>query len=195
MERQRERIVALLRADPSRSLRSVAREVGCGTSTVSRTRERYVSRDVVDGTAKARHPGSANLIEPAGPGNQRAITHGAYSAARREPLEQQHRHRLRQSYPSVADDLINASAKRAAMIDLFSAWIYDAGAVHAHRGLPAVSDPARELRRLLSDHEAAIERLEALEHEAQRVDPGEALRRHVAQINAENGGDGGVHAD
>ena len=67
LERQRERIVDLLRADPSRSLRSIAKEVGCGTSTVSRTRDRYVTQDADDGTARTRRPGSENLIAPADP--------------------------------------------------------------------------------------------------------------------------------
>jgi len=113
-----------------------------------------------NGTPTTAHAGSANLMAPAGPGNDRAVTHGAYSAARRAPLEQHHRERLRRTYPIASDDLVNSAAKRAAMIDLFSAWIEDAGVVHAQRGLPTVSAPAIELRRLLNDHEAAMERLE-----------------------------------
>ena len=79
-----------------------------------------------------------------------------------------HRDRLRLAYPSAPDDLIDSAAKRLAMADLFSAWIAEAGVVRrGPGGLPIVSDATRELRRLLNDHENAIERLMA--HEADPV--------------------------
>jgi hypothetical protein len=167
-ERRRDRIEALIRADPSRSNRSVAQEIGqCSHNTVSRVRAGLPGLlPGEDGPAHVvggQNPGAANLIEPAGPGNDRSLRHGAYSSARREPLERRHLEALRLAYPTASDALLNASAKRLSMIDLFSAWISDAGAVHPVRGQPVVSDPARELRRLLNDHEHAIERLEASE--------------------------------
>jgi hypothetical protein len=182
LERQRERIRELIEADPKRSSTSIAREISCGVHTVIRARERHVPRHDENGTANGTataHPGSANLIEPAGPGNDRAVRHGAYSSARREPLERRHLEALRRAYPGASDALLNASAKRLSMIDLFSAWISDAGAVHPVRGQPVVSDPARELRRLLNDHEHAIERLEASEAS------GAGRRLTLADIEAE----------
>jgi hypothetical protein len=185
LERKRERVRELLRADPSRSSRSIAAEVGCSPHTVIRQRELHVQVHDADCTPVAAHPGSANLIEPAGPGNDRAVTHGAYSQARREPLEDLHRDRLRLAYPSAPDDLVNAAAKRAALVDLFSAWIAEVGVVHRGPGnLPHVSDAARELRRLLNDLEAATERLIALE-----ADPVRDAYDHFARLR-EGSGDG-----
>jgi hypothetical protein len=184
-ERRRERIEALIRADPSRSNRSIAQEIGqCSHNTVARVRGGLPGPLTTgDGPAHAvsgqNHPGAENLIEPAGPGNDRSLRHGAYSSARREPLERRHLEALRLAYPTASDALLNASAKRLSMIDLFSAWISDAGAVHPVRGQPVVSDPARELRRLLNDHEHAIERLEASEAS------GAGRRLTLADIEAE----------
>ena len=197
-ERRRQQIEAFIRADPSRSNRSIAGEIGgCSHNTVGRVRADLpglgTDVDGPDGPVSGQHPGSENLMAPAGPGNLRASTHGAYSQKRREPLEAMHRGRLRLAYPSAADDLVNSAAKRAAMIDLFSAWIEDDGAIHRNRGLPIVSDPARELRRLLTDHEAAIRALGEAEVEAARVDPQAALSAYVASVSE---GDGeGVDVD
>jgi hypothetical protein len=193
-ERRREHIEALIRADPSRSNRSIAQEIGqCSHNTVARVRGGLpgplTTGDGPANVVRGQNPGAANLIEPAGPGNARAATHGAYSAARREPLEQQHREALRLAYPTASDALLNASAKRLSMIDLFSAWISDAGAVHPVRGQPVVSDPARELRRLLNDHEHAIERLEASE-----ATGGAGRRVTLADIEAEPDGDEDLQA-
>ena len=125
LERQRQRIRVLLDTDPERSATSIAKEIGCGVHTVERVRERHLPQQGVNGTPAMAHPGSANLLPPAEPGNARATKHGAYSEARRAPLEQQHRERLRAEFPSARDDLINSAAKRAAMIDLFSGWCED----------------------------------------------------------------------
>jgi hypothetical protein len=89
------------------------------------------------------------------------VKHGAYSAARRAPLEQEHRERLRLAYPTAPDDLVNTAAARCALISLFSAWLADSGPILPSKGVPVVQDAARELRRLTDAHDAAIERLEA----------------------------------
>jgi len=168
LERQRERVRELLRSDAARSNRSIAAELGCSHHTVARVREQMPGRaPQADGPGSGQHPGSENLMEPAGPGNLRASTHGAYSAARRAPLEEMHRDRLRLAYPSAPDDLINSAAKRLAMADLFSSWIADVGLIHNRGNLPVVSDAAKELRLLLRDHEAAVATLGELE----RPDP------------------------
>jgi hypothetical protein len=197
-ERLRERIEALMKADPGRSARSIAKEVHCSPNTVLRLRRLHVQVNGADGTvngaAETEHRGSANLMAPAERGNDRAASHGAYSQKRREPLEAMHRERLRLAYPNAADDLVNSAAKRAAMIDLFSAWIEDVGAIHPNRGLPLVSDPARELRRLLNDHEGAIRELLAPEAEASKVDPQAALDAYVAGLS-ENDGEEVVDGD
>jgi hypothetical protein len=177
LERQRERVRELLRADPSRSNRSIAAEVGCSHHTVGRTRELLPAvLPASDGPGSGPHPGSGNLIAP-GPGNDRAVTHGAYSEARRRPLEDEHRERLRAEFPEARDDLINAAARRCAMIDLFSAWIAEHGPV---RGRGDVVAAARELRMLLTDHERALAALDALRQPA----PGAALAAELAKSRA-----------
>jgi hypothetical protein len=165
LERQRARIRELSDADPSRSHRSIAAELGCSHVTVGRVRGQ-VSGPLTTGdepphVVSGQNPGAANLIEPAGPGNDRAVRHGAYSAARRAPLEQEHRSRLRLAYPTAPDDLINTAATRCALISLFGAWLEDSGPILPSKGVPVVQDAARELRRLTDAHDAAIERLEA----------------------------------
>jgi hypothetical protein len=177
LERQREHIRELIDADPQRSNRSIAAEVGCSPHTVIRQRKRHVQALDENGTAATAHPGRENLIEPAGPGNDRAVSHGAYSSARRAPLEQEHRERLRSRYPDAPDDLINTASKRCAMIDLLAAWCADAGVVHPHRGQPVVSDPMRELRKLCDAHDAAIRALEA---GAGATPPADRLAAHLA---------------
>src|SRR5256885_14290553 len=92
LERQRERVRELLRADATRSNRSIAAELGCSHVTVGRVRGQLagqdVHRDEPDRRAAANHRGSENLIEPAGPGNDRATKHGAYSEARVAPIRE-----------------------------------------------------------------------------------------------------------
>jgi hypothetical protein len=161
LERQRERVRELLRADPSRSSRSIAAEVGCSPHTVIRQRAPHVQAHEPNGTPATARPGAANLIAPAGPGNDRAVTHGAYSEARRRPLEDLHRERLRAEFPNAVaspggDDLVNAAARRLAMADLLSAWIDDAGPISARGGAAEVSAPTRELRSLMDAHERAV---------------------------------------
>jgi hypothetical protein len=183
-ERRRVRIVEMLRAAPDRSSRSIAGEVGCSPHTVIRLRKLHVQVHDPERTPAAAHPGSENL-QPAGPGNLRASTHGAYSEARRAPLEDLHRDRLRLAYPSAPDDLINSAAKRLAMADLFSSWIADVGLIHNRGGLPHVSDAARELRILLRDHEAAVTALGELEREASTPDPRKQLDAVIAEMAEE----------
>lgn len=192
-ERRRTRIEALIRADPARSNRSIAAQIGhCSHNTVARVRAGL--RTAENGPAGAdRGPNHASLAPPP-IGNHRAQRHGAYSAAVRAPLEDEHREQLRQTYPNAPDGYVNAAATRLSMIDLFGAWLRDRGAVHEVRGLPVVSDPARELRRLLVDHEAAIARLEQIEHEAgpSPQDKLDVVVREIVAARSENGdADGG----
>ncbi len=101
------------------------------------------------------------------PGRQ---VHGAYAAARRQPLEDEHRTRLAAQFPGAIDtpagqDLVNAAAKRAAMLDLFGAWLSDNGPIVMRGRTVEVTAPARELRHLLDAHERAVFQLAALERE------------------------------
>jgi hypothetical protein len=161
LERQRERVRELLRADPERSSRSIAAEVGCSHHTVTRQREQPGQAPTVDSPGNGQHPGSANLMAPAERGNDRAVTHGAYSEARRAPLEDLHRDRLRAEFPNAlaspgGDDLVNLAARRLAAADLLAAWIDDAGPIFPRGGAAEVSAPAKELRVLMDGHERAI---------------------------------------
>jgi hypothetical protein len=187
LERQRERIVELLRADPERSSRSIAAELGCSHHTVTRLRGQPGQTPADDRPGNGQRPGSANLIPPAGPGNDRAVTHGAYSEARRAPLEDLHRERLRAEFPNAlaspgGDDLVNLAARRLAAADLLSAWIDDAGPIFARGGAAEVSAPAKELRVLMDGHERAILALRELEVEATTPDPVSAVRAYIDEI-------------
>jgi len=178
-ERRRARIEGLVLADPARSNRDIAREVRCSHHTVARVRAGLPGL-VPAGACPAevgsgQHPGSGNLIEPAGPGNGRAVTHGAYSEARRRPLEDEHREQLRRLHPDAPDDLLNLRARRLALIDLFAAHVSDAGPV---RGKGDVVPAAAELRRLLDSEERAAISM----HERERESRGAGL---LAGIEAE----------
>ncbi len=118
-------------------------------------------------TAVQRQREHPNLLAgPATPEQTRGLkrgqlAHGAYDVARREPLEREHRELLRRTYPNAADQAVNAQAKRAAMIDLFAAWIADKGVMTATRGKADASGAAKELRLLLDASDRAIAALEA----------------------------------
>lgn len=129
-ERQRERIRALLDADPDRSSTSIAREIGCGVNTVIRTRERHMSREAENGTPKPTHVGMANLVEPAGPENARAATHHAYSARALAPRVGELTDELRSVVPNCqpADEpTIKLLALMLAKVEAISAWIDERG--------------------------------------------------------------------
>jgi hypothetical protein len=96
-------------------------------------------------------------------------THGAYTAARRQPLEDEHRARLALEFPTAltapgGNDLLNTAAKRAAMVDLLSAWLTDWGPISSTKR-HEVSSATKTLARLLDSHERAIRELAALERE------------------------------
>jgi hypothetical protein len=101
---------------------------------------------------------------------QGGATHMAYVEAVRAPLEAQHRDRLQGTFPGASatpagDDLINASAKRLALLDRFSAFLDDKGPITARKGKADVEPAARELRLLLDAHERAVVQLAELERE------------------------------
>jgi len=134
LERRRERILALIEADPQRSARSIAATVGCSPNTVLRARRLHMQVNGPDCTlndsASAAHPGMANLIAPAEPGNDRAVTHGAYSAARLEPRVQALTGELRTVVPGYqpADDaVITMLALLLAQLEQVNAWLADHG--------------------------------------------------------------------
>jgi len=127
----------------------------------------------------ARERSLANLQQNA------ATKHGAYSAALRQPLEDQHRDRLRSAYAAAPDDLVNAQAKRAAIIDLLSAFIADHGVIHRVKGRPDVTPAARELRLLLDASDRAATTLGALQREADKPNPNAILQEVLDEIAAE----------
>jgi hypothetical protein len=198
LERQRQRIRDLIDDDPSRSNRSIAMEVGCSTHTVIRTRYRHVSlHTAVSTTNGTAHPGSENLLPPADAGNDRAMKHGAHSERQVAPRRARILEELRQRFTGVDDDLLRVQARRRAQIELVSTWLDEHGVIRGgKRG--EIVPAAAFAERLAVSYERQHERLVELQREAQTVDPGEALRTHVAKLNAgrANGGEGdGVHAN
>jgi hypothetical protein len=113
---------------------------------------------------EARARSEANLRPDAG------RKHHAYVDSVRAPLEAEHRTRLQATFPAACatpegDDLVNASAKRCALVDRFSAFLEDRGPIVARKGQAQVEPAARELRLLLDAHERAVVQLAALERE------------------------------
>jgi hypothetical protein len=130
LERQRERIRFLLDAEPTRAARSIAREVGCSASTVIRQREWYVLEDPQSKTAKAIHAGMANLREPAGPGNTRALVHGADSEVALRPLRARLQASLRDEFGAVIDARrLWLLADLLARIESARSWLDERGGV------------------------------------------------------------------
>jgi hypothetical protein len=203
LERRRERVRELLRADASRSNRSIAAEVRCSHMTVGRLRAEMAGQVASSGepasAAGGQHPGSENL-QPAGAGNERAVTHGGYSELRRRPLEDEHRARLAAEFPNAlaspgGNDLVNLAARRLAIADLMAAWVLgEQGPIFARGREVQVSAPTRELRVLMDGHERAVLALAELEVKASGAgaSPRAALDAHLAEIVAaddDNGGD------
>jgi hypothetical protein len=194
LERQRERIRDLIAADPSRSSRSIAVEVGCSPHTVIRQRERVQPHDD-DGTADGvracsgngrPHPGSENLVPPAGPGNERATRHGAWSEQRVAPVRERHAAALRSQFDAVDERLLSVMAHRMAQYELLTAWLDEHGIV---KGRGEVFPAAQFAERLARNFEQQFDRLAEIQRDARRVDPHEALEAHLAELTAANGGD------
>jgi hypothetical protein len=132
-ERRRQRIEALIRADIERSNRSIAEEIGhCSHNTVARVRAGLTgSLTDTDGPVNGpngQHP--ENLIAPAGPGNTRAATHSAYSAAALRPAIETLTTELPgvvAGYTSADDVVIRMLAVLIAQIEQVNAYVADVG--------------------------------------------------------------------
>jgi hypothetical protein len=193
-QRRRERIEQAIRADADRSNRSIAAEIGCSHMTVGRVRAGLAGQlstsDEPDKLARGQNPGAANLIEPAGLRNDRAVRHGAHSEQLVAPLRERFLLELRERFNAVDDDLLVVQAHRRAQLELLSAWLDEHGVVRGgKRG--EITAAATFAERIASSYERQHERLVALQREAETVDPQAALDAYVAGLpNGEEAGDG-----
>ncbi len=198
--RQRQRIREAILADPERSSRSIAHEIGCSTTTVSEHRRKLDVRpdggdwtpDAVqssNGHSAGSNRGHENLIEPAGPGNGRAVTHGAHSEAQVAPLRAQFLDQLRRRLPAVDPELLVVQAHRQAQLTLLSEWIDQHGIVRSAR-TGDVFAAAAFAERLASSFERQHDRLREIQREADEaasvIDVDALLDEHRAREDGEH---------
>lgn len=188
LKRQRERIRALVDAEPSRSSRSIALEVGCGVNTVIRARNGMVRETVEGGTGNgkvaAAHPGGENLVEPAGPGNSRAVSHGAWSEGLVAPRRERLLGELRVEFPGASERRLIVQAHRLAQLELLGEFADERGVIRSRR-TGDVFPAAQLAERIASAFLSEQDRLEA----QRDAKGGDRPRQTLAEIEAELAGD------
>lgn len=195
-ERQRERILELLEADPSRSSRNIAKAVGCSPHTVIRLRREHMQVHGADCTPEpVQSEASVHSLQPPPLGNDRALKHGAESEQRLAPLRVALEESLRSEFGQVVDARrLFLLADLLARIEAARSWLDErGGVVRTARGevFPVVD----RLERWSARADALLKELHAEKREAESVDPAEALRRHVAQITQNGEAADGIHSD
>lgn len=190
LERQRERIVELIEADPSRSARSIAMEVGCSTHTVIRQRDLRVQSHGENGTGEdvqscsRPNAGRLNLVSPAGPGNDRATKHGVDSEIRLAPLRVEGERWARGRWPWLDDARVALVADLMARTELARRWIEAQGTVVRNKAgevYPVVDRLERWSARL----DDLIGRLDRETAERDKVNPIAELAAIAAEVEAE----------
>jgi len=138
LERQRQRIADVLRAEPQRSNRSIAAEIGCSHITVARVRGLLPGGDCPPESGQATpHPG--HQVEPAEPGNVRALKHGCRSDRLLAPRAGELAAELRAVVlgHQVADDtLIKLLALVLARVEAANKWVDERGLFRNDKGDP-----------------------------------------------------------
>lgn len=140
LERQRQRIREALLAEPMRSNRSVAVEVGCHHITVGRVREELaglVAAGEYPPEKAPPHPGHQVTAPEAN--NLRALKHGCRSDRLLAPRAEELAAELRQVVPGhqVADDtLIKVLALVLARVERANEWIDERGLFRNDKGDP-----------------------------------------------------------
>jgi hypothetical protein len=177
--RQRQLIAELIVADPSRSNYAVGRELGCSHHTVARQREALGQLPAANGragSARAGNAGHENLMPPAGPGNDRAVTHGSHSEIVVAPVRERHLETLRQRFPDEPDPVLWIAASRAARIEVLSEYLDANGLMK--RG--EIRSAATELTKLETSLERQLAQL--TERAKERRSPGASLATVLAEI-------------
>jgi hypothetical protein len=183
LQRQRDRIAELLRADPSRSLRSVAVEVGCSHTTVGRLAGQLASENEPANVANGQHPGAANLIAPASTGNLRALKHGVDSERRLAPLRTRFEPGLRDEFPWLDARRLFLLADLLARVEAAREWLDERGGVVRNRAgdvFPVVD----RLERWSARADTLLRELHAEKVQREHVDPQAALAAHLAELAA-----------
>lgn len=186
LERRRERIEALLRAGPSRSNRDIAREVGCSHMTVGRLRADLAGQlstsNEPDTAANGQHPGSENLIAPAGEGNLRAGKHLAYSETRLAPLRVALEASLRDEFGVFIDARrLWLAADLLARVEAARSWLDDRGGVVRNKA-GEVYPVVDRVDRWGARADALLRDFHEAKREAEAVDPMDALGEHLRSL-------------
>lgn len=179
--KKRQRIEAALHADPAQSNRSIGVELKVSHTTVSRIRnELLVAGHLADGYApvNGHHP---NLIEPAGPGNARAVKHGAFSEQHVAPLRQARLAELQERFTGVPHTLLEQQAERLAQLELLRDFTDGRGVVRNPR-TGEVFAAASFAEKLRSAFERQHDRLVEIAREMKQVDPQAALDAHLSEL-------------
>lgn len=181
--RQRELIAEALERDPSRSNYAIARELGCSHHTVDRHRAlgQLPAANGRAGSARAGNAGHENLMPPAGPGNDRAVTHGSHSEMVVAPVRERHLDTLRQRFPDEPDPVLWIAASRAARIEVLAEYLDVNGLLK--RG--EIRSAATELTKLETSLERQLAQL--TERAKERRSPGASLESVLAEIAENNG--------
>jgi hypothetical protein len=148
LEQRRERRRARVRElrDEGLSVREIACKLEIGRSTVA--------RDIAVAPERGQMVPNA-----AGPSNERALKHGAYSERRIGPVREEHARDLAERYAWIDPARRALQSQRLAQIDLGSAWLDEQGGV-VRNAEGHVFDIADKLSRWLGQAEAWFERAE-----------------------------------
>jgi hypothetical protein len=168
------RIAAAIEADPSATNHAIARGLSCSWHTVA-TRRNELARAAAASSEQsvATRAGVANLIEPAGIGNDRATKHGAYREAVLEPIRARKHEQLRAMFPTVSDEMLAVQSMRGAQLDVLWQWLNEHGLVRDRHG--NISGAASLAAKLSTTYERQHDRLAEIEREATNVRPAAAL--------------------
>jgi len=173
------RIDAALKADPERTNQSVATECGCSWHTVQ-ARRAELAREAAEQSVATRG-GVANLIEPAGVGNDRAAKHGAYREAVLEPVRARKHEQLRAMFPTVSDELLIVQAMRGAQLDVLWSWLSEHGLVRDRHG--NISAAASLAAKLSTTYERQHDRLAEIEEQSRVQRPAAALEALADELS------------
>lgn len=174
---QRRREVRRLKDKLGWSVRKIARHVGVSVGTV------HADLKATEGDRPPNPAGHPATIQPppnpAGPGNQRRRTHGAYSDEVVRPLRERRHEQLVERYPFKSPEDLMPLADRLGRIDAITLWEAENGIVGDKRGsvfqASSTKDEwARRAERVVAELEAERDRhLQANSLSSGQLTPGE----------------------
>jgi DNA-binding CsgD family transcriptional regulator len=169
MARRRARVRRL--HEEGRSIRQIADILDCGRNTVERDLRALRQMKVLgepERDAAGRFT-SGPPLAGAGPGNERALTHGMHSERRLAPVRERHTRELAERYPWIDPGRRALQAQRLAQIELGATWLDGRdGVVRDDEGV--VFDVANKVSAWSTQAEAWFAQAEVERREARRFD-------------------------